>query len=773
MQIKFVEIKNFRKLKSVRIELADKTTLFVGANNSGKTSAMDALKYFLVDTNAFCTNDFTLSNWGTINKIGESWEKSQTVKDSQEHTLAEWNEILPALDVWLKVEKNEFQHVCHILPTLDWSDKELLGVRLRYEPKDVDALYKEYITAIKTAKETIEETRKKQDKCAVKLWPRSMSDFLEKRLANHFEVHPYLLDPKKLNDPDNIGIAKPQPLPEASEFLSGNPFKDLIRIDVISAQRGLSDPDNVLPEPDGRVGLERHYKGRLSGQLRTYYDRHINPSDDMVEASDIAALEAIQNAQDEFDKKLREGFSEALKELEGLGYPGVTDPKLIISTKIKPIDGLNHSSALQYEVTSPKSESWGAPRLPEEYNGLGYQNLISIVFRLMSFRDSWMKVGKDGKKAAAKVSEKNFFPPLHLVLIEEPEAHLHAQVQQVFIRKAYDILRNHNNLKEKKNLSSQLVVSTHSSHIAHECKFDWLRYFRRLPAINEGEVPISVIVNLSNIFGDEKDETQKFVTRYLKTTHCDLFFADAAILVEGPAERMLVPHFIHNYFSKLNQSYITLLEIGGSHAHRLRPLIEHLGLVTLIITDLDSAESTGHHASKQPEKGKNLITRNATLKTWLPVKEQIDDLFNNEDSNKIKKYDDFFSVRVAYQVPVSVSMNGTSQEEALSNTFEDALIFENLSIFKALQGEGIIKKFKDAILQHNTSANLGEEMFKILKDGKKAEFALELLFLQDPETLKVPTYINEGLKWLQDQLEMKQLEILTLSKNQVPPKQGS
>jgi hypothetical protein len=39
-------------------------------------------------------------------------------------------------------------------------------------------------------------------------------------------------------------------------------------------------------------------------------------------------------------------------------------------------------------------------RLPEDYNGLGYQNLISMVFRLMSFRDGWMKVGKAGKRAA-------------------------------------------------------------------------------------------------------------------------------------------------------------------------------------------------------------------------------------------------------------------------------------------------------------------------------------------------------------------------------------
>ena len=62
----------------------------------------------------------------------------------------------------------------------------------------------------------------------------------------------------------------------------------------------------------------------------------------------------------------------------------------------------------------------------------------------------------------------NEIEPLHIILVEEPEAHLHAQVQQVFIRKAYDVLRNHARLKEKKDFCTQLIISTHSSHIAHE-----------------------------------------------------------------------------------------------------------------------------------------------------------------------------------------------------------------------------------------------------------------------------------------------------------------
>ncbi|MCT8355886.1 AAA family ATPase [Xanthomonas citri] len=47
MRIEFVEIGNFRKLLSTRVGLSSEKTVFVGANNSGKTSAITALRYFL------------------------------------------------------------------------------------------------------------------------------------------------------------------------------------------------------------------------------------------------------------------------------------------------------------------------------------------------------------------------------------------------------------------------------------------------------------------------------------------------------------------------------------------------------------------------------------------------------------------------------------------------------------------------------------------------------------------------------------------------------
>jgi predicted ATP-dependent endonuclease of OLD family len=121
-----------------------------------------------------------------------------------------------------------------------------------------------------------------------------------------------------------------------------------------------------------------------------------------------------------FDERLEACFADALKELENLGYPGVTDPKLTLSTKIKPTDGLIHPSAVQYEVPTYAGGGGSLHRLPEDSNGLGYQNLVSMVFGLMSYRDAWMRVGKAGSKPKA---EDAFIPPIHLVLVEEPEAY--------------------------------------------------------------------------------------------------------------------------------------------------------------------------------------------------------------------------------------------------------------------------------------------------------------------------------------------------------------
>lgn len=745
MHISFIEIQNFRKLKSVRIDFSEQTTLFVGANNSGKTSATIALRNFLVETDKFSTNDFTLSNWANIEGIAKGWEADEAKSNVPPPTLEKWEESLPSLDVWLNVEANEIHYVRGILPSLDWVGGAL-GVRLRYEPKSVTDLQKDYLTERRHVREA-----HGGGAATVALWPDHMRGYLDRRLKSQFVVRAYLLDATKCSAPVN-GIAKPQLLPSEIGPVDGNPLKELIRVHAIAAQRGLGQSESGDHDEQGEpVEVDRK---ALSEQLRNYYKKHLDPAT-APEPKDLAALAAIEEAQRQFDVRLAAGFESAITELQELNYPGVNDPRLRIATQLRPIDGISHSAAVTYELGDTAAH--GAPtylRLPEGANGLGYQNLISMVFRLMAFRDSWMRKGKASK---ATVEQSNL-QPVHLVIIEEPEAHLHPQVQQVFVRKAYDILRNHPELGAKKTLRTQLIVSTHSSHVAHECEFSSLRYFRRL-APDVGAMATSAVINLTTVFG-VGDQTKKFVTRYIRSVHCDLFFADAAILVEGDAERILVPHFIRKHFPALHRCYVTLMQVGGAHAHRLRDLIDHLGLTTLVITDVDTGAAEGHHKFQEPKRGCGQVTNNPTLKAWHPNKKLYDELLvlTEAEKEKISAFPQY-SVRVAYQCPVQIAPN----VEALPSTFEDAFTLENLALVKDLpEGGALMEALKAAINAGHSNEKIGPEISRIIRETKgKAEFALDVLFVdKDLKELAVPAYIKSGLQWLENKLVDNQKQLL-------------
>lgn len=738
MKISSIDIQNFRKLKCCHIGLGEKETVFVGANNSGKTSASDALIKFLEkkrsssnsehSKRAFYTSDFTLSNWKRLNLVAESWSDGP-LDDSWD----EWHRLCPSIDVWIKANSDDINHVCHLIPNLKWQGGHL-GVRLAYLPKDLKKLRENFLLEYCAAQDAVlNHNAKVPGKTNLELWPRNINEYLDRKLTSEFEIKAYLLDPKKFNK------STPQTIPVGSEPLESYPFSGLFKVDVIEAQRGFYDPD-----------ASNSNKGTgLSTQLNEYYRKHLNPSD-LPGEEDLDALKSIDEAKTQFDKKLEESFGSALGEVKGLGYPGFSDPDIRLSSRVDPVDGLDHDTSVIFNIQRSEGESLGLS-LPEKYNGLGYKNLIYMIFRLISFRDGWQRTGKLGKRR----SEIDIaIEPIHLVLIEEPEVHLHAQVQQVFIRKAYEVLRK----KVNSHLSTQLLVSTHSSNIAHEVDFDKLRYFKRVPASLDCSIPTSKVVDLSNIFGDSKklteaeEQTAKFVARYIKTTHCDLFFANGVILVEGAAERMLLPHFIKHKFDNqkgLNSSYVSILEVGGAHAHRLKSLIVSLDLPTLIITDTDAKDpKTGKKT--QPKRKEGYVSGSDTLNKWFDFKNKtLDELLDLGALTAIKG-----NVCAVYQKGIYVKFPPDciqTQREAIPYTFEDAIALSNIPLLKNLKNPtGMLKKMQEGLSKENLS-ECCEALYDALS-GEKAKMALDLLFDVDPEQLDVPKYIYEGLEWLENKL---------------------
>ena len=725
MKIQSVHIRNYRKLKNCHIDFGEKKTVLVGANNSGKTSAISAIVWFLKNTERFTLKEFTVTNWALINTIGEKWLEKDSVDDAL-LSSHQWDNIVPSMDVWINVENGEQYRVNHLIPSLSTWDGKKVGVRGQYVPKDVTKLYTAYKEA-KTKARSLEATEEWKEADSPELYPKNLCDFLGKgsNLREYFDVKYYIIDPAL--DPDDEDEVQTTPDNE----LGYNPLDGLIKVDTILASRDFSDPEG---QTDSEIDT-------LSKQFQQYY-KSSGQEDEELTCEGLKLLGGIVTANKTYDEKLRKTFEVPVGELKNINYPGFQNPEIKIRSKIQIEESIKHDSAVQFAIQGMEELV-----LPEKYNGLGYRNLISIYLKLIDFREKWLKELSEGKN----------IEPIHLVFVEEPEAHLHAQAQQVFVKKAFEALCNNKLIEENPWLSTQLVLSTHSNHVVNELDLNCMRYFKRVIDVGE-KIPVSKVVNLSSTFGTD-DETKQFVTRYIRLTHCDIFFSDAVVLVEGPAEKILVPSFLVK--AGLDSYYISVIEVNGRHAHSFRKLIEKIGIAALIVTDIDATDTkVGEdgkeiHPSVITAKGNGYKTGNPSIKSWLSGKEQIDDLLALDEKEKLVN-----NVRIAFQTPVNVKWDKNKDEltEVCPYTFEDALIFTNLELFRreGLKKMGAITTIAN-LLKHSNSANeLQNKIFKKLesKSGfQKADFAISLLYKDDLVDLVAPVYIQEGLEWMKSYLD--------------------
>ena len=724
MKIQSVHIRNYRKLKNCHIDFGEKKTVLVGANNSGKTSAISAIVWFLKNTDRFTLKEFTATNWAAINEIGEKWLEHDSVDEALLDSH-QWDNIVPSMDVWINVEDGEQYRVNHLIPSLSSWDGKKVGVRGQYEPKDVKKLYIVYKDAKIKAK-TLEGTEEWEKAGSPDLYPKNLCDFLGKglNLREYFDVKYYIIDPSL--DPDNEDEVQSTPDNE----IGNNPLDGLIKVDTILASRDFSDPEG---QTDSDIDT-------LSNQFQQYY-KSSGQEDEELTCEGLKLLGGIVTANKTYDEKLKKTFEVPVGELKNINYPGFQNPEIRIRSKIQIEESIKHDSAVQFAIQGMEELV-----LPEKYNGLGYRNLISIYLKLIDFREKWLKELSEGKN----------IEPIHIVFVEEPEAHLHAQAQQVFVKKAFEALCNNKLIEENPWLSTQLVLSTHSNHVVNELDLNCMRYFKRVIDVGE-KIPVSKVVNLSSTFGTD-DETKQFVTRYIRLTHCDIFFSDAVIFVEGPAEKILVPSFLAK--AGLDSYYISVIEVNGRHAHSFRKLIEKIGIATLIVTDIDATDTKiedgkERHPSVITAKGNDYKTGNPSIKSWLSGKEQIDDLLALDGKEKLVN-----NVRIAFQTPVNVKWDKNKDDltEVCPYTFEDALIFTNLELFRqeGLKKMGTITTIAN-LLKHSNSANeLQNKIFKKLesKSGfQKADFAISLLYKDDFVDLVAPVYIQEGLEWMKSYLD--------------------
>lgn len=732
MHLHSYHLTNFRRLRDVHVELAPDISIFVGANNSGKTSATQAIQMFLSGAKEkFSLYDFSSNAWKALKEL------SDLAPDAD--AAAKVPGIV--LDLWFEVSAADLYLVIPILPSSNWNGTQV-GVRIEFGARNVPELLQRYRSTKAKAQE--QAARINGGAGVYVPWPKSLPDYLEKELPREFEFRYYVLDRTQFDDNllENPGYT---PALMVSDPGGASTLKSLVRIDCLHAQRHLADPAAT-----GTTGVGRSED--LSKRLSRFYHRNLAQRDE-----DHGALKALAESEDGINKHLMEVFDDTLTRIATLGYPGLHNPRLQIKSALNPASIMSHDARVHYIV----GEGEHAVALPDSYNGLGFKNLIYMVVEILDLQEKWRA--------------DEYRAPLHIIFIEEPEAHLHAQLQQVFIRNVLSLLDNAGDADGI--FASQVVVTTHSPHILYERGFEPIRYFRR--HVTDGEHTTQVL-NLSRFQAGPNPKDRDFLQRYLKLTHCDLFFADAAILVEGNVERLLLPIMIEKEAKALRSAALCILEVGGAFGHRFKELIEFLGITTLIITDIDSVMPKAEAAEVddeedeefeippdepggQPKKqfGKaclpatlNAVTSNQTLIQWLPKKQTIADLFAADDNTKSQALEgcDPAMVRVVYQVPTEVTWN-EEVTRLCGRTLEEAFGLENATWCQAADRKGLGLKMKAAPA---APGQLAEGLHKRVK-GKsfnKTKFALGVLG-EDPKQWDVPLYIKEGLHWLKQRIALE------------------
>lgn len=528
-----VEVCNFRRLAKIRLELDEATTILVGANNSGKTSLLTVLRNFLSESPGFRAFDISLSQWATLRDLSQLWEvleedPTTDSKDAEKWEKQYWQFLacMPFIDLWFDAKEGAYNHVAPFITTLKWSGGAV-GVRVRLEPVADENELRRLAWRYREARSPVRKLPKDGH-----AWPMDLIDYWLRNSADLRRIAAHRLDPAK-GPLANKKRRDLQQLPLGSQPVELSLLRKLIRVDYVPAQRGLG-----AEEDEARSESANTRPGLFSSQLLKFARQHLNvaPSghgnrEDLVEA--------IAKAQAELDDSIYKALQPAMEDVEVLGYPGLHDPQQIhFRTRIQTADLLAHGTAVQYRLDKGAVDE----SLPEHSIGLGYQNLQSLSFMLVSFR-------------AARLNPLQGTPAaVHLVMVEEPEAHLHVQVQRRFSSNAHRLIRPKESVHS--NLRSQLLISTHSSHLAHGDSFTRLRYVKRVASTGAGVKPSTEVVNLGDAFGDDT-QTRTFAERYFQVQHTDLLFADAAVFVEGTAERMLVPLFIERDFPKLANKYLS------------------------------------------------------------------------------------------------------------------------------------------------------------------------------------------------------------------------
>lgn len=259
-------------------------------------------------------------------------------------------------------------------------------------------------------------------------------------------------------------------------------ISNIFKIDYIEAERNTND---VYYETKNEI------------------NKYIKEEENMKKIKDLATVisEQMEMAVKEVLQKIDKVVNEDEKNEIGLKDGNVSIKQGI---KYRP----DISSGYQIDVKDTTSEYI----IPLSHNGVGYNNLINIYMLLKLVE---LRPGQD----------------FRILCLEEPEAHLHPAMQ-------YKLFKYIKKIDDENKLNQQIFVTTHSSNITSVAGIENI-YMLDYNRESNQAVNINLLEQLK-----DKEDSQKHIMKFLDVTKSDMLFAKKIVLVEGLAEKLILPKFM-------------------------------------------------------------------------------------------------------------------------------------------------------------------------------------------------------------------------------------
>jgi putative ATP-dependent endonuclease of the OLD family len=319
--------------------------------------------------------------------------------------------------------------------------------------------------------------------------------------------------------------------------------------------------------------------------------------------------------------------------------------------------------------------------LEMDENGLGYNNLLYMAVLLAAIADA----PKDQK------------PTLRVLLVEEPEAHLHPQLQDLLMRF----------LESEAVGPTQVVVTTHSPSFASSARVERLTVLVRpsANALPEARLPRDFELEPKQL---------AYLRRFLDVTKASLLFARAVILVEGVAEQLLVPVVAERIGRPLPPNGVAVINVGGVAFPPFTDLFapDRLPYRLAVISDSDSQPSADEMKGEAPE----LSPRAAALKA-------------RAGDN------------------IAVCLADRTLEWDLAAAGNTPTMLEALAQVKPVAGPALSATIGDLTTEEQAQAILDKV------SDVKGRFAQELaeLFADTTVEIQVPDYLRTGIEWVTEE----------------------